>query len=94
MRHRVLEHLQGELEVLAGLAPRVALAAQVEVVGLQVFRGLDGQGLLFLRRQRDAQGLGDLARDFVLNLENVLHLAVVALRPERKIGARIDELRR
>src|SRR5208282_2131566 len=40
--HRVFEHLQGELETLTGLAARVALAAQVKVIGLQVFRGLDG----------------------------------------------------
>ena len=90
--HRVFEHLQSELDVLAGLAPRVAFAAQVEVVGLQVFRGLVGQGLQFLRGKRHAQGLGDLAGHFVLYFENVLHLAVEALRPERKIGARVHEL--
>ena len=64
--------------------PRVALAAQVEVVGLQVLGRLGRERLLLLRRQRDAQRLGDLARDLVLHLEHVLHLAVVALGPERE----------
>ncbi len=36
------------------------------------------------------QGSRDLARDLVLHLKDVLHLAVVALRPERKIGRRVD----
>src|SRR5215472_14321869 len=35
----VLEHLQRELEVLSGKAPRVALAAQVQIVSLQIFGG-------------------------------------------------------
>ena len=66
---------------------------KIEIVGLQVFRGLVGQSLEFLRRKRHAQRLGDLARHFVLHFENVLHLAVEALRPQRKIGVRVHELR-
>ena len=92
LRHRVLEHLQGELEVLAGQAPRVALAAQVQVVGLEVLGGPGRELLLLLRREGDAQGLGDLARDLVLHLEDVRHLAVVALGPEREVGLRVHEL--
>ena len=93
-RDRVLEHLQRELEVLAREAPGEALAAQVEVVGLQALGRLGGERLLLLRRERDAQRLGDLARDLVLHLEHVGHLAVVALGPEREVGLRVDELRR
>ena len=92
-RDRVLEHLQRELQVLARDPPRVALAAQVEVVGLQVLGRLRRERLLLLRRERDAQRLGDLARDLVLHLEDVLHLAVVALGPEREVGLRVHELR-
>ena len=50
-RDRVLEHLQRELEVLARQPARVALAAQVEVVGLQIVGRLDGERLLLLRRE-------------------------------------------
>ena len=77
---------------MAGQSPRVALSAKVEIVGLRVLRRLVGQGLQFLRRKRYAQGLGDFARHFVLHFENVLHFPVEALRPERKIGVRVDEL--
>jgi hypothetical protein len=92
-RHGIVEHLQPELEVLPGEPACVALAAQVEVVGLHVPGRLDGQLGLLLRGQGDAQRLGNLARDLVLHLEDVLHLAVVPLRPQRKVGARVDELR-
>ena len=92
-RDGALEHLQRELEILPRQPARVALAAQVEVVGLQVLGRLGGERLLLLRRERDAQRLGDLARDLVLHLEDVFHLAVVALGPEREVGARVDELR-
>ncbi len=91
-RHRVLQHLQRELQILARHPAGVALAAQVQVVGLQVVGRLGGDRLLLLRGERDAQRLGDLARDLVLHLEDVLHLAVVALRPEREVGARVDQL--
>ena len=91
--HRVLEHLQGKFQILARLAARVAFAAQVQIVRLQIFRGFDGQGFEFLRRERDAQGLGDFARNFVLHFENVLHFAVVALRPQWEIGGGVDQLR-
>ena len=79
-------------EVLARQAPGVALALQVEVVGLQVLGRLGGERFLLLRRERDAQRLGDLVGDLVLDLEDVLHLAVVALRPDREVGRGVDEL--
>src|SRR5262249_60234574 len=70
----------------------VTLSAEVQVVGLQVLGGLGGQRLLLLPRQRDPQGLGDLARDLVLQLEDVLHLAVVALGPAGEVSVGVHEL--
>ena len=81
LRHRVLEELQRELQVLPHLAPGVAPAPQEEVVRLRVLGGLGRERLLLLRAQGDAQRLGDLPRDLVLHLEDVRHLAVVALGP-------------
>ncbi len=89
----VFEHLQRELEVLASEPPRIALAAQIKIVGLQILGGLVGQRFELLRRKRHAQCFGNLARDFVLHFEDVLHLAIEALRPQRKIGVRVDKLR-
>ena len=54
---------------------------------------MTGQRFQFLRRERDAQSLGDLARHFVLHFENILHLAIEAFRPQRKIRARVHQLR-
>ncbi len=56
--------------------------AQVVLVGLDVFgrRLLDGP--LFALAEHDSQRFDDVAGDLVLDLENVLELAVVALRPE------------
>ena len=84
---RLLEHLQREVEVLA---PGVAAAAQVVVVGLQVLGGLARDRLLFLGRQRDAQGLRDAARDLVLDREDVLHLAGRSARPRRECRVRVS----
>ena len=92
-RHGVLEHLERELQVLSRQPAGVALAAQIQVVRLEVLGRLGRERLLLLRRQRDAQRLGDLARDLVLQLEDVLHLAVVALGPDREIRLRVDQLR-
>ena len=60
---------------------------------MQVVCRFGGQRLLLLRRERDAERLGDLPRNLVLYLEHVLHLPVVSFRPERKVGRRVDQLR-
>ena len=75
------------------LAARVAPSAQVEVVGQRIFRGLARDGFFFLRRQRDAQGLGDAPRDFLLDGEHVFELPVVALGPDGVPRRGFHELR-
>src|SRR4029077_3245467 len=92
LRDGVLVHLQGELEVLPRTAARVAPTPEEEVVRLQILGRARGDRLLLLRAERQAERPGDLSRDLVLNLEDVLHLAVIALDPERKIRVCIDEL--
>ena len=89
----VLEHLQREFEILPDETSRVALAAKIEIVRLQIRRRLHRQRLLFFRRQSDPQGLRNPARDLVLQLEDILHFAVVSLGPNREISLRVDELR-
>src|SRR6266850_3458944 len=86
----LLEHLQGVVHVFA---PRVAAAAQIEIVGLCVFGRLEPNRLFFLRRQCNAQGLGDAARDFVLDDKDILELSVVTLSPHRMPRRTFDELR-
>ena len=91
-QHRVLEHLEREFHVLASQTPGVAPAAQVQIVGLQVLGRLRGELGHLLRRERDAQRVGDLVGDLVLDLEDVRHLAVVAFGPDREAGGGVDQL--
>src|SRR5713226_3470371 len=93
LRDGVLKHLKRELQVLARQTARIAFAAKVKVVRLEVFGRLGGDRCLLLWGERNPQSLGDLARDLVLNLEDVLHLAVVTLRPQREIGPGVNQLR-
>ena len=44
---------------------------------------LPGDGYFFLGRKLDAQGLADAAGNFVLNLEDILELAIIAFRPDK-----------
>src|SRR3989475_5592489 len=88
-RDGLLEHLYCELQAeLAG----IAAPAKVEIISLQIFRGLAGDDLLFFRRNRDAQCLRDAAGDFILHFENVFEFAIIALSPERLAGGRIPPL--
>ena len=89
-----VEHLQREVEIGPRHAPGVGASLEVVVVRPRVAGGLGGQQLLLLRSEGDPQGLGDVAGDLVLHLEDVGELAVVALGPHRGAGARLDELGR
>src|SRR5207253_498241 len=52
------------------------------------------KGLLATTFQRNLQPFRNRARDLVLNLEHILHLAVVTLRPQMVSVRRIHQLRR
>ena len=85
----LLEHLQAVIVIFAA---GVISATQIKVVGLRIFGGFARDGFFFLRGQRDAQSLGDAARDFFLNGENVFELAVVALGPDGMAGGGFHQL--
>jgi len=57
---RALVHLQRKLQVLPCDAAGIISPSQIEIVGLQVFGRFRGEGLLFLRRERDPEGGRDL----------------------------------
>src|SRR5712692_12049490 len=54
----LLKHLQCVVDVLP---PRVRPAPQEEIIGLEIFGRLLADGLVFLWRQGDAEGLRDAA---------------------------------
>src|SRR5439155_12350651 len=89
---RFLVKLHGSFDV-------AGCTAIVEKATLQIYR----ERLRIHRRsnialghigQRDVQCLRDSGRDLRLNCEGVFKLSVVRLRPRRRTGRRIDELRR
>src|SRR3954465_5585487 len=59
---------------------------------MRIFGRLCGERLLLARRQRYPKRFGDLMRDLVLHDKDVLHLAIVSLRPERKFVCRVYQL--
>ena len=81
---RVLVHLKSKLQILPSDATRIISPSQIQIVGLQVLGRFCGESLLLLRRERDPQRSSDLLRDLILHFEDVFHLAVVSLRPERE----------
>ena len=89
-RNRLFVHLHREFQAqLSGVAAR----AQKMIVSLKIFCRLLRQRLLFLRRERNTQRLGDAAGDLVLYFEDVFELAVIALRPHRVPGGGLYQLR-
>jgi hypothetical protein len=77
--NRLLEHLSRKLEILFRHATNITLAAQVKVVRLKIIGRLSGDLCLFLRRKSDAERFRNFPRDLVLQLKDVLHLAVITL---------------
>ena len=91
--------LRGAREQFAGLRGGMAIvpvvqlpAAQVVVVRRDVARRGSPQRVLLLDTQCQDQRLGDPTRNVVLDVENVLQFAVVALRPQAEPGGRVDQL--
>src|SRR5512137_1803298 len=75
-----------------GKQPLAALEPQV--VRLQVRGALLDQRYISAQAQLRQQRTRDLVRNIILDLEDVLHLAVVALREEMKPALHINQLRR
>ena len=92
--HRALEHLAGIVEALPTTLAEELATSQVEIVGLDVVCRVLRQRRALLRLQDTTQGLHHIRRDLVLDIEHVLHLAVVALGPQVIAAGHLDQLRR
>ena len=80
-----------------GLLERLGGELPSELDGLEIKRVRLGIGRACLRRraeQRDLELLDHVGRDLVLDREDVVELAVVGLRPQVRVGAGLDQLRR
>ena len=92
-RDRPFEARAGLCGPLSRPPPEPLPRLQEQVVGLEVVgvAALDARALA--RGQVDLQRGDDGARDLVLEVEDVLEVAIVALRPEVKAGRGVDQLR-
>jgi hypothetical protein len=88
-----LEVGDGRLELVRRLLQIVLPALEHHVVGLDVVRTSPRNAIALVLRQFDGQCLGDVARDRVLQREDILELAVVAVRPDVRAGRCVEELR-
>ena len=90
---RSLEQLSGRNIVGAVAAAQQLHAAQEEIIGRQIV-GPPVRCPLYLNAL-NAPGYGrhDRARDFVLDGEEILHIAIVTLAPDMIAGDSVDELR-
>ena len=70
------------------------LAAEIELVGVDVGGRRLAERVLLARQQLDLQHLDDAAGDLVLHREHVREHPVEALGPQILAGIRVDELRR
>src|SRR6266852_1757026 len=86
------EHLPGKFHALAAHLMKELAAAQVVVVRLNFAGGYSLDLPLFLFGEDDAQGPRNPLRDFIVNLEDVLELAVVTLGPDGMAGAGLGKL--
>ena len=87
-----LEKLDRALPALCGVLVGVVAALQEQFVGLGVVGvALEHRGT-FLAEQLQLQGRHDRQGDLVLQLEDIAHLAVVALRPHLIAIGCVDQL--
>ncbi len=91
---RLLEQIDAlEPPVVFGRAVFRGECFQVKIVGDQVARGRPRDGGFFAHRDFGLELISDRLSDFTLDGKDICHIAIVGLRPEMGIGARVDELR-
>src|SRR2546425_12322034 len=88
------DELQRVVERLGVEGPDLLAREQVILVRTHIREGTLRQPLVLVGREPEAQRVDDLAREALLNVEHVLQRAVELIRPERRIGPGVHELRR
>ena len=91
--HRLGEQAARDLVGVPGELPVKLLAAEIELVGVDVAGRRLAERVLLARQQLDLQHLDDAAGDLVLHREHVGEHPVVALGPQIAAGVRVHELR-
>ena len=91
---RLTNELESAFECGSGEAPDLLPREQIVFVGADVANRPLGDPPLFVRREAEAQRLDDVARQLLLNVEDVVERTAVLLGPDLCVAARVDELRR
>src|SRR5207249_5582625 len=79
--------------IAVGSRQKKILRASVEIESCNVGRRHTLNRRFFGRRDSGAELLCNLLRDFALNTEYVIQIAIVFLRPDMRAVPRIDQLR-
>jgi len=93
-RRGLLEQPERRRIALGGELVELLTTAQEQVVAIDVVRARVRQRSRFALRQLDRERAHDLVRHVVLDGEDVLEVAVVALGPQVTAARRVDQLRR
>ena len=90
-----LEQLDRVFDAALGQSIQVILPAQVErSVGLRIHGLALRQRDLFREAELELQRVDDLVRDLLLDVEDVVELALVGVAPDLAVGLDVDELDR
>ena len=89
-----LEELDRVFDAALGQTIQVVLSAQAQVVGLDVARLPLRERDLLREAELELQRLDDLARDLLLDVEDVVELALVRIAPDLAVGLDVHELDR
>ena len=91
--YRLGIHVAGDAEAALVHASQIEGAAhQVVFVGVGIAGGMPPEGLELTGQQRHLEHLYDAAGDLVLQREDVLDAAIVAIRPPVITGSAVDQL--
>ena len=98
-RYRLVQQINSLQQILSGSGGETcrkneSLGATVEIERCDVRRERLLDRALFTRRKFCLELVGYSLRDLALNCKHVCEIAIIGLRPEVRIVARIDELRR
>src|SRR5207237_3522359 len=97
-RDDLIEQTRGLEKIF--LQPRIetcgsakSFGSHIKIIGHKIGRGCLIDSCFFGGGELSVQLIGDRLCDFALNGENVIKWTIVVLRPQVRVGARIDQLR-
>src|SRR6516164_1007272 len=88
-----LKEIDGLSQIGAGTFIPEEPAPQTKLIRLGIFGGFRSYRFPLRTGKLCLQSIGDGARDIAFDSEDVRKLPIVSLRPQMRVGARVDQLR-